>query len=62
MLIHPHWFNYLCGKSYVYFTDIPEEERNGYAIRDYEKALKAVLWLVKNVNMNLEDRKEVLMF
>lgn len=44
----PQWFNYLCGKSYVYFTDIPEEERNGYEIRDYKKSLKAVLWLVKN--------------
>ena len=58
----PQWFNYLCGKSYVYFTDIPEEERNGYAIRDYKKSLKAVLWLVKNESMNLEDKKEVLMF
>ena len=38
------------------------ESLNGYAIRDYKKALKAVLWLVKNENMNLEDRKEVLKF
>ena len=26
----PQWFNYLCGKSYVYFESIPEEKRNGY--------------------------------
>lgn len=58
----PQWFNYLCGKSYVYFDDIPEEGRNGYASRDYKKALNAVLWLVKNENMVLEDKKELLMF
>ena len=58
----PQWFNYLCGKSYVYFEDIPEEQRNGYANRDYKKALKAVIWLVKNENMVLEDRKELLWF
>lgn len=58
----PQWFNYLCGKSYVYFEDIPEEQRNGYANRDYKKALNAVLWLVKNENMDFEDRKEILYF
>lgn len=58
----PQWFNYLCGKSYVYFQDIPEEERNGYINRDYKKALNAVLWLVKNENMKMEDRKEILVF
>lgn len=58
----PQWFNYLCGKSYVYFEDIPEEQRNGYINRDYKKALNAVLWLVKYENMNKEDRKEILLF
>lgn len=58
----PQWFNYLCGKSYVYFNDISEENRNGYAVRDYKKSLKAVLWLIQNENMDLEDRKELLMF
>lgn len=58
----PQWFNYLCGKSYVYFEDIPEDQRNGYANRDYKKALNAVLWLVKNENMDLKDRKELLLF
>ena len=58
----PQWFNYLCGKSYVYFDDIPEEERNGYASRDYKKALKAILWLVNSEDMSLEDKKELLMF
>lgn len=58
----PQWFNYLCGKSYVYFDDIPEEQRNGYASRDYKKALNAVLWLVKNENMIKEDKKKLLLF
>ena len=58
----PQWFNYFCGKSYVYFQDIPEEERNGYINRDYKKALNAVLWLIKNENMKMEDRKEILVF
>lgn len=58
----PQWFNYLCGKSYIYFDDIPENERNGYATRDYKKALNAIRWLVKNENMILEDKKELLMF
>lgn len=58
----PQWFNYLCGKSYVYFQDIPEEERNGYINRDYKKALNAILWLIKNEKMEMEDRKEILIF
>lgn len=58
----PQWFNYLCGKSYVYFSDIPEEERNGYETRNYNKALNAVLWLVKKENMFPEDKKEILLF
>lgn len=58
----PQWFNYLCGKSYVYFENIPEDQRNGYANREYKKALNAVLWLVENEDMSLEDRKEVLTF
>ena len=58
----PQWFNYLCGKSYVYFENIPEESRNGYAIRDYKKALNAVLWLVENENMVPGDKKELLLF
>lgn len=58
----PQWFSYLCGKSYVYFDSIPEERRNGYANRDYETALEAVIWLTKNKKMSLEDRKEILSF
>lgn len=58
----PQWFNYLCGKSYVYFDSIPEEKRNGYANRDYETSLEAVIWLIKNRQMSLEDRKEILYF
>ena len=52
----------MCGKSYVYFENIPEESRNGYAIRDYKKALNAVLWLVENENMVPGDKKELLLF
>lgn len=58
----PQWFNYLCGKSYVYFSDIPEEERNGYETRNYNKALNAVHWLIKKENMAPEDEKEILLF
>lgn len=58
----PQWFNYLCGKSYVYFESIPEEKRNGYANRDYETSLEAIIWLIKNRNMSIEDRKHFLQF
>lgn len=58
----PQWFSYLCGKSYVYFDSIPEERRNGYANKDYKTSLEAVIWLVKNKNMGIEDRKEILRF
>lgn len=58
----PQWLSYLCGKSYVYFDNIPENLRNGYANRDYLTSLKAVAWLVKDKNMSLEDRKKILRF
>lgn len=58
----PQWFSYLCGKSYIYFDSIPEERRTGYANRDYETALEAVIWLIKSKKMSLEDRKEILSF
>lgn len=58
----PQWLSYLCGKSYVYFDNIPENLRNGYANRDYITSLKAVSWLVKEKNMMLEDRKKVIEF
>lgn len=58
----PQWFSYLCGKSYVYFDSIPEERRNGYANKDYKTALDAVIWLIKDKNMSIEDRKEILRF
>lgn len=58
----PQWFSYLCGKSYVYFDNISEERRNGYANKDYKTSLEAVIWLVKNKNMSIEDRKEMLRF
>ena len=58
----PQWLSYLCGKSYVYFDNIPENLRNGYANRDYFTSLKAVSWLVKEKHMSLEDRKRVICF
>lgn len=58
----PQWFSYLCGKSYVYFDIIPEERRNGYANKDYKTSLEAVISLVKNKNMDIGDRKEILHF
>ena len=58
----PQWFSYLCGKSYVYFSNITEDNRNGYASRDYKKSLNAISWLIKNGNMNLKDKKILLDF
>ena len=58
----PQWFNYLCGKSYVYFENIPEQERNGYESRNYKKALSAISWLIEKENMDVEDKKEILNF
>ena len=58
----PQWFGYLCGKSYIYFNDIPEEKRNGYANRDYDTALEAVIWLVTNKKMSMEDAKSIIKF
>ena len=58
----PQWFSYLCGKSYVYFDNIPEERRNGYANRDFVTSLEAIVWLIKSKKMSLEDSKEILLF
>lgn len=49
------------GKVGWFFDGLPIHS-TGYANRDYKKALNAVLWLVKNENMTLEDRKELLLF
>jgi len=58
----PQWFSYFCGKSYIYFDDIPEEKRNGYANRDFETSLEAVAYLIKSRKMSREDGKEILKF
>ncbi len=58
----PQWFSYFCGKSYVYFDSIPEERRNGYANRDYKTALEAIIWLIKDRNMSVEDAKKMIYF
>ena len=58
----PQWFSYFCGKSYIYFKDIPEEKRNGYANKDYTTSLEAVAYLIKSRNMSREDGKKILDF
>lgn len=58
----PQWFSYFCGKSYIYFNDIPEEKRNGYANRDFATSLDAVAYLIKSRGMSREDGKRTLKF
>lgn len=58
----PQWFSYFCGKSYIYFDDIPEERRNGYANRDFATSLDVVIYLIKSRGMSREDGKEILKF
>lgn len=56
------WFSYFCGKSYVYFDDISEERRNGYANRDFITSLEAVAYLIKSRKMSREDGKQIFKF
>ena len=58
----PQWFSYFCGKSYIYFDDIPEERRNGYANRDFATSLDAVAYLIKSRGMSREDGKQIIKF
>lgn len=58
----PQWFSYFCGKSYVYFDFVSEENRNSYENKDYYKALLAIVTLLKQHNMNIADRKKILCF
>lgn len=58
----PQWFSYFCGKSYIYFDDIPEERRNGYANRDFATSLDAVAYLIKSRGMSREDGKQIFKF
>lgn len=58
----PQWFSYFCGKSYIYFDDIPEERRNGYANRDFATSLDAVVYLIKSRGMSREDGKQIFKF
>lgn len=58
----PQWFSYFCGKSYIYFDDIPEERRNGYANKDFVTSLDAVIYLMKSRKMLKEDGKKILSF
>lgn len=58
----PQWFSYFCGKSYIYFNDIPEERRNGYANRDFATSLDAVAYLIKSRGMSREDGKQIFKF
>lgn len=55
----PQWFSYFCGKSYIYFDDILEERRNGYANRDFTTSLESVTYLIKSRKMSREDGKQI---
>lgn len=58
----PQWFSYFCGKSYIYFDDIPEERRNGYANKDFTTSLEAVAYLIKSRGMSKEDGIKIFKF
>lgn len=58
----PQWFAYFCGKSYVYFDNIPEERRYGYANKDYKTARDAIVWLIKDRKMEVEDARTIIQF
>lgn len=58
----PQWFSYFCGKSYVYFDSIPEEKRYGYANKDYKTARDAIIWLIKDRKMEVEDARIIIQF
>ena len=58
----PQWFSYFLGKSYIYFDDIPEERRNGYANRDFATSLDAVTYLIKSRGMSREDGERIFKF
>ena len=59
----PEWFSQFCGENHCYAWGlVPEENRHGYANRDYDACYLAVTELIKKNNMSEEDRKEILDF
>ena len=59
----PEWFGEFCGNNIGYaFGLVEEEARHGYANRDYDACLLAIMALIEKNNMNEEDRKEIIDF
>ena len=55
----PQWFSYFCGKSYIYFDDIPEEKSN---LEDQLNELLNKLSKDNLKNLNKEDMSKKLAY
>lgn len=59
----PEWFGQFCGGNHCYAWGlVPEENRHGFANRDYDACLLTITKLIEKNNMNESDRKEILEF
>lgn len=59
----PEWFNQFCGGNHCYAWGlVSEENRHGYANRDYDACLLTIMKLIEKNDMNENDRKEILEF
>ena len=59
----PEWFGQFCGGNNCYAWGlVPEENRHGYANRDYNACFLTITKLIEKNNMSEEDRKEILDF
>ena len=56
----PEWFGQFCGGNHCYAWGlVPEEDRHGYANRDYDACFLAITKLIEKHNMAEEDRKAI---
>ena len=59
----PEWFRQFCGGNICYaWGTIPEENRHGYANRDYDTCLMAITTLINKNKMEEKDRQEIIDF
>lgn len=59
----PEWFGQFCGGNHCYaYGLVPEENRHGYANRDYDACFLTITKLIEKNNMSEDDRKEILNF
>ena len=59
----PEWFGQFCGGNHCYsFGLVPEENRHGYANRDYDACFLTITKLIEKYNMDESDKKEILDF